>query len=75
MQVLTATTTNANAVLAQKKHRQSCSVQFRHVVYRIQLCGVLVHRYQITSPICEEALGFTTILAIKDKNIKVYNDA
>jgi len=53
MQVLATTTTNTNAVLAQNKHRQSCSVQFIHVVYCIQLCGVLVHRYQITSPICE----------------------
>jgi len=31
MQVLTTTTTNTNAVLAQNKHRQSCSVQFIHV--------------------------------------------
>jgi len=37
MQDFTTTTTNANALLTQNKHRQSCSVQFIHVVYCIQL--------------------------------------
>ena len=42
-------------MLSRCKISTGSYVQFssEYVVYCIQLCGVLVHRYQITSPICE----------------------